>query len=271
MTNPTAEIGVFGGSGFYSLLGDDAREHLVETPYGPPSDVVVTGDVAGRSVAFLPRHGRRHEYPPHRIPYRANVWAMRALGVRQILAPCAAGSLAADIVPGDLVVCDQLVDWTRGRRGTFYDGPRTRHISFAEPYDPWMRATIVAVARRLEMSVHETGTMVVVEGPRFSTAAESRIFARLGCSVINMTGCPEAALARELALGYATIALVTDHDAGILVELGQKPVTQEAVVQMFAANLERLRQLLFEVIAELPAEPSPMSARALDDATFGST
>ncbi len=132
-----------------------------------------------------------------------------------------------EVVPGDLVVCDQLVDWTRGRRGTFYDGPRTRHISFAEPYGPWMREIIVAVARRLEMSVHEAGTMVVVEGPRFSTAAESQIFARLGCSVINMTGCP-AALARELALGYATIALITDHDAGILAEFDQNPVTQEA-------------------------------------------
>ena len=268
MTNPTAEIGVFGGSGFYSLLGDGAREHLVETPYGAPSDVVVTGEVAGRSVAFLPRHGRRHEYPPHRIPYRANVWARRALGVRQILALCGGitGHGCRPGRPGGLRPARRL---DAGSPRHVLRRPRTRHISFSEPYDPWMRDTIVAVARRLEMSVHETGTMVVVEGPRFSTAAESRIFARLGCSVVNMTGCPEAALVRELALGYATIALITDHDAGILAELEQKPVTQEAVVQMFSQNLKRLRRLLVEVIAELPAEPSPMSARALDDATFG--
>lgn len=269
MSNPRAEIGVFGGSGFYSLLGEDACELTLETPYGAPSDVLVTGEISGRSVVFLPRHGRRHQHPPHRIPYRANLWAMHALGVRQILAPCAAGSLDLSVVPGDVVVCDQLVDWTRGRHGTFYDGPRTCHVGFAEPYDASIRKTIIAVARRLEMSVHETGTMVVVEGPRFSTAAESRMFARLGCSVINMTGCPEAALARELALGYATIALITDHDAGVVADLEKTPVTQEVVGRMFAANLARLRQLLLEVIGELPAEPSPMSARALDDATFG--
>ncbi|MGK5680223.1 S-methyl-5'-thioadenosine phosphorylase [Actinoplanes sp. URMC 104] len=269
MTDAIAEIGVFGGSGLYSLFDDEAREYRVDTPYGEPSDVITIGTVGGRRVAFLPRHGRDHRHPPHRIPYRANVWALHHLGVRQILAPCAAGSLDADVCPGDMVVCDQLVDWTRGRAGTFYDGPQTRHIGFAEPYDPWIRATLLAASDRLGLGLRETGTMAVVEGPRFSTAAESLILARLGCSVINMTGSPEAQLARELAVGYATVAIITDHDAGRAADLQIPAVTQEAVGRMFAANLDRLRALLFDTIAHLSSEPSPLSSRALDEATFG--
>ena len=163
-----AEIGVFGGSGFYSLL-EEVREVKVDTPYGPPSDSLFLADVGGRHVAFLPRHGRRHTIPPHRINYRANVWAMRALGVQAVISPCAAGSLQAHVRPGEFVVCDQLVDRTRGREDTFFDGPIPSHLSSAETYDPVLRSIAIEVIREHGIPLHERGTVVVIEGPRFST------------------------------------------------------------------------------------------------------
>ena len=186
-----AEIGVFGGSGFYSLL-EDVREIKVDTPYGPPSDSFFLADVAGRGVAFLPRHGRKHTIPPHRINYRANVWAMRSLGVKAVISPCAAGSLQLRVKPGDFVVCDQFVDRTRTRPHTFYDGPIVTHLSSAETYDPTLRALAIATIRDHGIEVHERGTMVVIEGPRFSTKAESKWFSDAGWEVIGMTGYPEA-------------------------------------------------------------------------------
>ena len=161
-----AEIGVFGGSGFYNFL-DDAEEVGVDTPYGPPSDRIVIGTVGGRRVAFLPRHGRRHHLPPHRIPYRANLWAMRELGVRRIIGPCASGSLSADIPPGAFVVCDQFVDRTSGRRHTFYDGPITTHVSAADPYCPDLRRILLETGREQGIDIRDGGTVVVIQGPRF--------------------------------------------------------------------------------------------------------
>ena len=246
-----AEVGVFGGSGFYSFL-DDVEEVTIETPFGATSAPLAIGDVGGRRVAFLPRHGRKHELPPHRIPYRANVWAMRELGVRTIVGPCAAGSLQAHVHPGELVVVDQLVDRTWGRPDTFFDGPEVHHVSFADPYDAAMRSSLVAAARRLELPVHDGGTMVVVQGPRFSTRAESRWFTSMGWEVINMTGHPEAVLAAELAIPYAAVALITDYDVGLEGAAGVEPVTQEMVFAFFEGNLERVRALLFEAIPSLP-------------------
>jgi 5'-methylthioadenosine phosphorylase len=251
-----AEVGVFGGSGFYSFL-DRSENNRVETvtldtPHGAPSAPVTIGSVGDRRVAFLPRHGRRHELPPHRIPYKANVWAMHELGVRSIVAPCAAGSLQAHIHPGELVVVDQLVDRTWGRGDTFFDGPEVQHVAFADPYDPGVRATLVAAARDLGLAVHDGGTMVVVQGPRFSTRAESRWFGSNGWEVINMTGYPEAVLAAELAIPYAAVALITDYDAGLEDVAGVEPVTQEMVFAFFEGNIERVRALLFEAIPHLP-------------------
>jgi len=246
-----AEVGVFGGSGFYSFL-DDVEEVTIDTPYGATSAPLTIGEVGGRRVAFLPRHGRKHELPPHRIPYRANVWAMRELGVRTIVGPCAAGSLQAHVHPGELVVVDQLVDRTWGRPDTFFDGPEVHHVSFADPYDAAMRSSLVAGARRLELAVHDGGTMVVVQGPRFSTRAESRWFTSMGWEVINMTGHPEAVLAAELAIPYAAVALITDYDVGLEGAAGVEPVTQEMVFAFFEGNLERVRALLFEAIPSLP-------------------
>lgn len=253
----TADLAVIGGSGLYALL-EDVTSVVVSTPYGEPSAPIVVGEVAGRRVAFLPRHGTGHELPPHQIPYRANLWALRSLGVRQVLAPCAVGGLQPDLGPGTLVVPDQLVDRTSGRVQTFHDTGAV-HVAFADPYCPVGRAAALTAAR--DWPAVDGGTMVVVEGPRFSTRAESHFYSRQGWSVINMTGFPEAVLARELALCYTPMALVTDLDAGV--ETGAH-VTQEEVFRVFGANTERLRTVLFDVLAALPTDRSCPCARALD-------
>jgi 5'-methylthioadenosine phosphorylase len=256
--NAAAEIGVIGGSGLYALL-EDAVEVEVSTPYGSPSDPITVADVGGRRVAFLPRHGRDHRYPPHRIPYRANLWALRALGVRQILAPCAVGGLRPELGPGTFVVPDQLIDRTSGRVQTFYDEGAV-HVSFADPYCPNGRAVLLK-ARHGGIEPVDGGAMVVVEGPRFSTRAESRWFTSIGGSVVNMTGHPEAVLARELALCYTAIALVTDLDAGVE---GDHGVTQEEVFRVFGENTVRLRDMLLEAVTELPTVRDCPCATALD-------
>ena len=240
-----ADIAVIGGSGLYALL-DDAEEHVVETPFGLPSDPVTLATVAGRPVAFLPRHGKDHRYPPHRIPYRANLWALHHIGVRQVLAPCAVGGLRPDLGPGAFVVPDQLIDRTSGRVQTFFDD-RVVHVNFADPYCPVGRAAVLDSAQ--DIDIRDGGTMVVVEGPRFSTRAESRWFTAIGGSVVNMTGHPEAVLARELGLCYTAIALVTDLDAGVE---GEHGVTQDEVFAVFAQNIERMRGLLLRTVERLP-------------------
>ncbi|MEU7827118.1 S-methyl-5'-thioadenosine phosphorylase [Catellatospora sp. NPDC049133] len=255
----TADVAVIGGSGLYSLL-DGAEEVDVRTPYGPPSDTITMGQVAGRAVAFLPRHGRDHRHPPHLIPYRANLWALRSLGVGQILAPCAVGGLRPDLGPGTFVLPDQLIDRTGGRERTFVESGAV-HVNFADPYCPTGRAAVRATAERSGMALEPDGAMVVIDGPRFSTRAESRWYAACGGTVINMTGAPEAALARELALCYTTIALVTDHDAGVD---GDHGVTQDEVFRVFKDNTERMRALLLAAIADLPSRRTCPCPAALD-------
>jgi 5'-methylthioadenosine phosphorylase len=249
-----AEVGVFGGSGFYEFL-DAVEEVRVETPYGPPSAPVAVGEVDGVRVAFIPRHGRSHEFPAHRVPYRANVWALRELGVRRIIGPCACGALRRELELGEFVVCDQFVDRTSGRADTFYDGPPepVTHVSAADPYCPDLRAVLVAGARELGIAVRDGGTVVVVQGPRFSTRAESRWFQAMGWDVINMTAYPEAHLARELELCYATVAMVTDYDVGVD---GGDAASGEAVMEVFRSNLVRLRELLFAVIPRVGPQPA---------------
>jgi 5'-methylthioadenosine phosphorylase len=264
MALPSAEIGVFGGSGFTSLL-EDAEEHVIDTPYGPPSAPITVGEIAGRTVAFLPRHGVAHELPPHMINYRANVWAMKGLGVTRIIGPNACGSLQPEVKPGDFVICDQFVDRTSCRKDTFYDGPATTHVSSADPYCPTMRDVAIEQARALGIHVHETGTVVVIQGPRFSTRAESRWFASQGWEVINMTQYPECYLARELEICYCNISLITDHDAGAE---GIEPVSNDEVVRVFAENNEKLRSLLHAMIPALPVERPCPCAHALDGAVF---
>ncbi|GAA0489142.1 purine nucleoside phosphorylase [Paractinoplanes deccanensis] len=255
--NAAAEIGVIGGSGLYALL-DGAAEHVVSTPYGEPSDPITVARVGDRDVAFLPRHGRDHRYPPHKIPYRANLWALRSLGVRQIVAPCAVGGLRPELGPGTFVVPDQLIDRTSGRAQTYYDTGAV-HVNFADPYCPDGRRAVLEAARPVEPV--DGGTMVVVEGPRFSTRAESRWFTSIGGTIVNMTGHPEAVLARELGLCYTAIALVTDLDAGVE---GEHGVTQEEVFRVFADNTARLRSVLLDAVTKLPAERTCPCASALD-------
>ncbi|MEU1086772.1 S-methyl-5'-thioadenosine phosphorylase [Streptomyces sp. NPDC005576] len=276
-SGPRAEIGVIGGSGFYSFL-DDVTEVEVKTPYGAPSDSLFLGEIAGRRVAFLPRHGRGHHLPPHRINYRANLWALRSLGVSQVLGPCAVGGLRPEYGPGTLLVPDQLVDRTKARTQTYYDGeplpdgtvPNVVHLGFADPYCPRGRAAALAAARGREWEAVDGGTLVVVEGPRFSTRAESRWHAAMGWSVVGMTGHPEAVLARELGLCYSTMTLVTDLDAGA--EAGEG-VSHEEVLRVFAQNVDRLRSVLFDAVAQLPSEESRdcVCARALDGVDTGIT
>ena len=260
-----AEIGVFGGSGFYSFL-TDAEEVAVDTPYGPPSDRFVIGDVGGKRVAFVPRHGRNHHLPPHAIPYRANLWAMRELGVRRVIGPCASGSLSRDLPPGTFVVCDQFVDRTSGRPHTFYDGPVTTHVSAADPYCADLRSTLLATGRELGLDIRDGGTVVVVQGPRFSTRAESRWYSRMGWGVINMTAYPEGWLARELELCYANVSLITDFDVGLEDDPGAEPVSHESVVKVFAENNERLRRLLFAAIPRIGPQPDDACRNALSGA-----
>lgn len=257
-----AEIGVFGGSGFYAFL-EEVEELSVETPYGPPSSPVAVGTVDGRRVAFVARHGPRHQFPPHLVNYRANLWALRELGVTRAVGPCAAGSLHPGIRPGDFVVLDQLVDRTSGRDHTFYEGPQPHHVSFADPYCPELRGLAVQVGRNHDVTVHDGGTVVVVPGPRFSTRAESSWYRAQGWQVVNMTQYPEAYLARELGLCYTGIALVTDYDTGLDGEEGIEPVTQEEVFGFLEANVERLRSVLFDLIPQIPRRRQCACASAL--------
>jgi 5'-methylthioadenosine phosphorylase len=239
-------VGVIGGSGFYSLL-DDPRTEIVTTPYGPPSDQLHVGTLAGRDVVFLPRHGHDHRLAPHVVPYPANLWALRTLGVRQVVSLSAVGSLRADRPTGTLVVPDQIADRTHGRAQTYFGaGEGVGHVSFADPFCPRGRAA--AAGSGIELI--DSATLVVVNGPRFSSRAESREFQSHGWSIIGMTAMPEATLARELALCYTTLALVTDLDAGV--EAGEG-VTHAQVLAAFAANIPRLRELLVATLERLPA------------------
>lgn len=245
-----AEIGIFGGSGFYSLL-ENVQEIKVDTPYGPPSDSVMLAEVSGRRVAFLPRHSRHHSIPPHRINFRANLWAMKLLGVSRIISPCAAGSLQKRVAPGDFVLCNEFVDRTSGRADTFYDGPITNHVSPANMYCPEMREMAASVIRGHGITLHEQGTVVVVQGPRFSTKPESRWFSSQGWEVINMTQYPEAYLAHELAMCVLNISLITDYDCGMEDE-GIEPVTGEQVVAVFKQNAERIKNVVLDLIPRIP-------------------
>lgn len=244
----SAEIGVFGGSGFYSFVAK-TEEVKVNTPYGPPSDAISIGEVAGKNIAFMPRHGRNHSIPPHAINYRANMWAMYELGVRHLIAPCACGSLQANIKPGDFVVTDQFVDRTSGRADTFCEGPSVMHISSAEPYCPSLRMLAVEAVKSQGIVAHDGGTIVVIQGPRFSTKAESRWFTSMGWHVINMTQYPEAVLAQELGMCLVNIALVTDYDAGLV---GNVPEVNAAeVMAVFHKNAENLKKVMEPLIQSI--------------------
>jgi 5'-methylthioadenosine phosphorylase len=253
----TPELAVIGGSGFYTFL-DNPETVEVETPYGPPSAPIAVGTVGERSVAFLPRHGADHQFPAHRVPYRANLWALRSLGVRQILAPCAVGGLQSNFGPGTYLVPDQMVDRTTDRVQTYYD-EGANHVSFADPYCSRLRRHLVD---GLEGHAPVNGgALVIIDGPRFSTRAESKWYAGQGWAIIGMTGHPEAILARELALCYATVALVTDHDAGVD---EAQAVTVDEVFKVFAEHTDALKSVLADVIGSVGSDRDCACSHAVD-------
>lgn len=264
-TQERADIGVFGGSGFYSLI-ENAREVTIETPYGAPSDKLALGEIAGKRVAFLPRHGKDHRFPPHMINYRANLYAMKMLGVKRIIAPTACGSLTPEFKPGSMVVADQVVDRTTGRTDTFYDGPITTHVSFADPYCPTMRPVAIEQLRGLGIETHDHGTVVVIQGPRFSTRSESRWFSSLGWEVINMTQYPESYLARELEMCYVNISLITDYDVGLEGVGGIQPVSHHEVIEVFNKNNARVKDGIFKIVEHLDVNADCKCLHALEGA-----
>ncbi len=260
-----AVIGIIGGSGFYKLL-KNPKEVSLKTPFGLPSEKVALGEISGKMVAFLPRHGAKHQFPPHKIPYKANLWALKELGVERIISLTACGSLQKNIKRGDFVVLDQFVDRTRREGATFYEGPETVHISTAYPYCPELSGVAYKVGRHLKIKIHPRGTLVVIEGPRFSTRAESEWFTKMGWDVINMTGYPEVALARELELCYCSIALVTDYDVGVVSKEKIKPVTTEEILKVFGENIEKAKTLVLAMIKEIPKDRNCLCQSALTGA-----
>ena len=261
-------IGVFGGTGFYKFF-EDVKEVTIETPFGSPSSSIGIVEVDGKKVAFLPRHGKNHQYPPHKIPYRANLWAMKKLGVERIIAPNACGSLQLHIKVGDFVICDQFVDRTSGRVSSFYDGPITTHVGMAEPYCPELREIAINNLKKLGLPHHEKGTVVVIEGPRFSTISESKWFTSMGWDVINMTQYPEVVLARELEICFLNISVVTDYDVGLVSEGSVEPVSHEMVIKIFNENIEKLKTLIVNIIKDIPEKREKCSCgEALKGARF---
>lgn len=254
-----ADIAVIGGSGFYSFL-TDVQAVTVGTPFGAPSDDLVIGTLGDHRVAFLARHGQGHRIPPHRINYRANLWALRAVGARQVLAPCAVGSLDPAHGPGTVVVPDQIIDRTAGRAATVYDVDGVVvHVSFADPYCPTGRGVVIDAAQSAGLPLVPTGTLVVINGPRFSTRAEAAANRQAGGTIVGMTGMPEAVIARELALCYTAVAMVTDLDAGVGPD---DAVTHAGVLEMFEANLPGFKALIHAAAAALPGEVDASDAGA---------
>lgn len=249
--NKQADIGIIGGSGFYELATNLA-ETKIETPFGPPSDKVALGVISGNKVAFLPRHRKSHDFPPHRINYKANIWALHSLGVKEVITATACGSLQKAIMPGDFVIIDQFIDRTNSRPDTFYEGPIVTHVSAAYPYCPRLINFIYKSSKDLGIKVHKSGTVVVINGPRFSSRAESEWFTKMGWDIINMTQYPEVILAKELGMCYSAVGIVTDYDAGIVAGKQVKPVTVKEVVKTFNSNISKAKKLFLKMLKDWP-------------------
>lgn len=259
-----AKIAIIGGTGVYDPeIIEDYHETKIYTPFGAPSDLITIGKYSGRNVAFLPRHGKHHQHPPHKVNYRANIWALKSIGVEQILASNACGSLRDDYKPGEFVITDQYVDRTRKRIDTFYEGGKLAHISSADPVCPRLHDFMAEYAKNLGLQVHPTGTYVCIEGPRFSTRAESRIFRQWGCDIIGMTMHPEAILAREAELCYTSVAMVTDYDVW-----AEKPVSNDEVLEIMTKNSENFKKLIMGALKDLPMERTCDCKNALSNALF---
>jgi 5'-methylthioadenosine phosphorylase len=244
-------IGIIGGSGFYEFL-KDGKWIDVKTPYGKPSDKIFLGEYKGKKIAFLPRHARGHKIPPHKINYRANIWAMKQLGVKIIIAPSAVGSLQPKIKRGDFVISNEFIDRTNNREDTFFHGPKVVHISSADCYCDNLRKIAFNICKKNKLRVHDNATVVVIQGPRFSTHAESKWFTKMGWDIINMTQYPEVVLAREAEICYLNISLATDYDAGLIGKKGIEPVSIGEVIKVFNKNTEKLKKVILEIIEKIP-------------------
>ena len=262
--NETAEIGIFGGTGIYdSGLLKDSKEISIDTPYGKTSDSITVGEFNGKKVAFMPRHGKKHTIPPHLINFRANIWAFKELGVKRIIAPSAVGSLKEEFEPGNLALPSQFIDFTKSRKGTFSEDGRVIHISVADPFCPELQKVILDVTKIQGIKIHQDCTYVCIEGPRFSTKAESRFFRTTGADIIGMTLVPECQLAREAQICYVSLSTVTDYDVW-----AEKPVTAKEVMETLAKNVEMTKKLLTFVIDQIPEIKSCSCEKALEEAEF---
>ncbi len=256
-----AEIGIIGGTGVYDpAFIQDGREIKVFTPFGETSDMITVGSFKGRQIAFIPRHGKGHKIPPHRINFRANIWALKELGVKRIIAPAAVGSLREDIKPGDIVIPNQFIDRTR-RADSFYEGGKICHISAADPFCPELIDIVSQTCKELNFPFHTNSTYICVQGPRFSTRAESKLFRQWGADIIGMTLVPECVLAREAEICYVGIATVTDYDVW-----AEKPVSIEGVIKTLNENVSKTRKLLEELVPKIPVERNCVCKDALKDA-----
>lgn len=257
-----AEIAVIGGSGLYDQdLLEESREVKVHTPYGRTSDLITLGTYVGRKIAFLPRHGRGHQIPPHSVNYRANIWALKQLGVKRILSSNACGSLSEEHHPGDILVLDQFIDRTKSRPSTFYDGGQVCHISVADPFCPELRRLLVEEGRSFSIPIHDGGTYVCIEGPRFSTKAESNLFRTWGADVVGMTVFPECVLAKEAEICYGSIALVTDYDVW-----AERPFNVNEILAVMKANVDKAKRLFGAVIGKIPDKPQCNCWSSLENA-----
>ncbi|MDP3879355.1 MAG: S-methyl-5'-thioadenosine phosphorylase [Dehalococcoidales bacterium] len=262
MPEPRAKIGVIGGTGLYDIEGlTDIKEVDIDTPFGKPSDTIVTGRLEGVGVAFLPRHGRGHRISPSELPARANIYALKSLGVEHIIAINSAGSFKKEVKPGDLLIPDQLIDRTRGRTGTFFSDGIVAHIAFADPFCPDLSRVVYESAQEAGASVHPTGTMVVMEGPAFSTRAESRLYRSWGADIIGMTALPEAKLAREAEICYAIIGCVTDYDSWW--QPGEA-VTVEIILETLRKNVDMSKRIIKLAVGKIPHMRNCACATALE-------
>jgi 5'-methylthioadenosine phosphorylase len=258
------EIGIFGGTGIYdSGILENAQEIIIDTPYGKPSDSITVGIFKGRKIAFLPRHGKKHTTPPHMINYRANIWAFKELGVTRIIAPSAVGSLKEEIEPGHFALPTQFLDFTKSRNGSFSEFGRVIHISVADPFCPELQSSILKVVKEQGFPIHQDCTYVCIEGPRFSTKAESKLYRSTGAGIIGMTLVPECQLAREAQMCYASISTVTDYDVW-----AEKPVTAKEVLETLSKNVERTKKILTDLINQIPKTRSCSCSKALAEAEF---
>ena len=259
-----AEIGIFGGTGIYdSELLQESKEISIDTPYGKTSDSITIGDYKGRKVAFMPRHGKKHAISPHMINFRANIWAFKELGVTRILAPSAVGSLKEELKPGDFALPSQFLDFTKSRIGSFSEDGRVIHISVAEPFCPELQETVLQTAQSQNIKIHKNCTYVCIEGPRFSTKAESKFFRTTGADIIGMTLVPECQLAREAQICYVSISTITDYDVW-----AEKPVTAKEVLETLSKNVESIKKMLAVILEKIPKTRKCYCERALSEAEF---